>query len=188
MRGGIQSALPVQSERPVHWKKALPWLVIGALAGGALFLNSGSDRNTGADQSSERSTASDQQEQEQEPVKPRTISDLIDDCSPFESFDGVQTLEFDAAAHTVMLREAVGDERKKGALFAEHPQITPGTWNADEAARTVVVDLASIPTTYVLVIPPSRPQCILAHGTIGAADIQASWFGTLPENSGSSND
>jgi len=170
------------------WEKAIPWLVIAALAGGALFLNRMSDRHVGSDQSGDQIAVAEQQDQEQEPTRPKKIADLLDDCSPFRSFDGVQTLEFDGAAHTVMLNEAVGNERKKGALFAEHPRITPGTWTADETSRTVVLDFASIPNTYVLVIPPSGTQCLLAHGTIGTTDLQSSWFGSLPENSGLSSD
>jgi len=170
----------------VRWKKAIPWLVIPGLAGVALFLGSESNRHTGSDQMVGQNTESGQQEQE--PAKSKTIADLLDDCSPFESFDGVQTLEFDAAAHTVILNEAVGDERTKGVLFAEHPQVTEGKWTAGEATRTVVLDLASIPTTYILVIPPNRMQCILARGTTDAANLQSSWFGSLPESPGSSND
>ncbi len=178
--------LSVRSES-VRWKKAIPWLAIAAFAGVVLFLNGGSNRPTESDQSADQSAASGQQDQEQHPTKSKTMADLLDDCSPFESFDGVRTLEFDAAAHTVMLNEAVGDERTKGALFAEHPQVTQGTWTADET-RTVVLDFASIPTTYILVIPPSGMQCILARGTTDAVNLQTSWFGSLPENSGSSND
>ena len=170
----------------MRWKRAAPLLVITALIAGAFFLSTRFERDTGSDQTADQNTVSEQQEQEA--TRPRTLADLLDDCSPFESFDGVQTLEFDRAHKTVTLREAVGDERKSGALLAEQPQTTPGTWTADEATRTVVVDLASIPTTYVLVVPPSRTQCILAHGTIGSVDLQASWFGSLPETSGSSND
>ena len=167
--------------RPVSWKVAVPWLVIVALAG-ALFLVS-----TGSDQT-DQSTSSDQTavSEQQEPTNPRTIAQLLDDCSPFQSFDGVQTLEFDRAHYTVELREAVGDERN--ALLAENPQTTQGTWTADEATRAVVVNLASIPTTYILVVPPNQIQCILAHGPIGSADLQASWFGTLTDTSGNSND
>ena len=170
----------------MRWKKAIPWLVIAALAGVALFLGNISDRRAGSDQSADQNADSGQQERE--PTKSKSIADLLDDCSPFESSDGVRTLEFDAADHTVMLNEAVGDERTKGALFAEHPQVTQGTWTADETTRTVVLDLASIPTTYILVIPPSGMQCILARGATDAANLQSSWFGSLPENRGSSND
>src|SRR5438876_10676094 len=140
---------------PVRGKKTIRWLVIAALAGVVLFLNSGPNRHAESDQSADQNAGSGQQERELEPTKSKNIADLLDDCAPFESFDGGRTLEVDAAAHTVMLNEAVGDERKKGALFAEHPQVTQGTWTADETTRTVVLELASIPTTYILVIPPS---------------------------------
>jgi hypothetical protein len=166
---------------PASWKKAAPWLVIAALAGALFVVGTGSDQ-TDQSTNSDQTAGTDQQE----PTKPRTVAQLLDDCSPFQSFDGLRTLEFDAVAHTVELREAVGDERN--ALLAEHPQTTQGTWTADEATRTVVVNLASIPTTYILVVPPSQAQCILAHGPVGSADLQASWFGTLTDTSGNSND
>jgi hypothetical protein len=79
--------------------------------------------------------------EESEPVKPRemTTADWLDACSPFDSFDAVQMLQFRISDQTVELSEAVGDDKAAGALLARHPKTIQGTWILDESTRTVEI-------------------------------------------------
>jgi hypothetical protein len=110
-----------------------------------------------------------------EPDKPRemTTVDWLDACSPFESFDAVEMLQFRISDHTVELSEAVGEEREAGALLAHSPKVTQFTWAADDGTRRVAIDMGSQTIDYKLVTPGNDNICILAEGAIAAADLES---------------
>mgnify|MGYP001289389911 CR=1 FL=1 len=109
-----------------------------------------------------------------------SISEWLDECSPFESLDGTRSLDFKISDNTVEMTEAVDEEKAAGALLAKHPKVDRGTWSADEATKQVILGFDTVKTRYLLVIAFSEDQCILSAGDISSADLRTSWFGTAP--------
>ena len=94
-------------------------------------------------------------------------------CSPYKSFDGMRALDFSRKGHSVRMTEEVSSETRTAATHSN------GTWEADEKAKRVSVDLRSerIKYDYIAVMTSSLDQCILAAGDINSADLRNSWFG-----------
>jgi hypothetical protein len=57
-------------------------------------------------------------------------------------------LVFKINGHSVILTDAISEERAEGALMAHHPKITRGSWDADEATKIVAVDVDTAKATY----------------------------------------
>jgi hypothetical protein len=106
-----------------------------------------------------------------------TIAEWLDACSPFEALDGTRSLDFNIRDHSVELSEAIDQERAAGAIAAEHPKITQGSWSADETTKQVVTDIDAEKRSYLLVITFSQDECILSAGDTGSSDLRSSWFG-----------
>jgi len=94
-------------------------------------------------------------------------------CSPYKSFDGMRALDFSRNGHSVRMTEEVSGETRTAVTHSN------GTWEADEKAKRVSVDLRSerIKYGYIAVMTSSLDQCILAAGDISSADLRNSWFG-----------
>jgi hypothetical protein len=94
-------------------------------------------------------------------------------CSPYKSFDGMRALDFSRKDHSVRMTEEVSGESRTAAAHSK------GTWEADEKAKRVNIDLGSerIRYGYTAVMTSSLDQCILAAGDITSADLRNSWFG-----------
>ena len=129
----------------------------------------------------------DRKEQVEKKATDFTVVSWLNDCSPFESLNEERVLMF-KKGQSVELSEAVGDEKAKGALQAKHPRKTQGTWIADEATRSVIVELDGTRKTYTLLVTPSFSSCVLIAGAIDSADMRSSWFGEADFSEGYSED
>ena len=67
------------------WKKLVPWLTIAFLLGALLFVSDWSDRHTEPERATAQDAVADLQQQS---AKSPTMATLLDNCPPFESFDG----------------------------------------------------------------------------------------------------
>jgi hypothetical protein len=112
-----------------------------------------------------------------EPLK-LTVTEWLDYCSPFEALDGQRMLTFTVADRSVIVVEALGEEKAKGALFAAHPEKTKGVWAADENTHGVSVEISGSKSEYTLLIPFGEDQCILVSRSLLGADLTNSLFAT----------
>lgn len=87
-------------------------------------------------------------------------------------------LTFSVKNHSVVVAEAVGEEKPKGALLAAHPQETTGRWEADEETHRVSLEIDGSKSEYTLLTSFQEDQCILVSGSLSNANLASSWFGT----------
>ena len=117
------------------------------------------------------------QSQSKEPAK-TSVVEWLDYCSPFKALDGQRMLTFTVAGHSVIAAEAPEEEKEKGVFLAKHPKERTGLWLSDEDTRRVSVEIGDSKSEYTLLIPFGEDQCILVSGSLSAADLTASLFGT----------
>ena|SRR5579859_1886537 len=115
---------------------------------------------------------------DKKPNKPLSKEQWLDICTPFESFDGKRLLLFKIPNHTLTIKEAVGPERERGALWAKNPMITKGSWSISDTTGKIEVSLAGASAELSLVVPFSEDQCILTDVDPEAADLFQSWYAT----------
>lgn len=99
--------------------------------------------------------------------------DEIDECTPFTSFDGSQTLDFEASRKVSLANEL--DDTKK----SEHK--IDGTWSFNEEKKRYTIFLGEAASDYTLIKPNNSTLCILASGDIGSVNMRESWFALIED-------
>jgi hypothetical protein len=91
--------------------------------------------------------------------------DEIDECAPFTSFDGSQTLDF---------------ERSHKVSVAKKPSTKiDGTWSFNEEKKRYTLFFGEASSDYILIKPNNSDLCILAIGDIGSVNMRESWFALI---------
>jgi hypothetical protein len=105
-----------------------------------------------------------------------SVGFMLDVCSLFNDPEEHRMLEFDMKSKTVELSEMTGSpEAGEGRVFtSKHLRKTRGTFNVNEVARTVRVELGSQVSDYTAFMPGD--QCILVRGPLRAANLAESWY------------
>jgi hypothetical protein len=110
--------------------------------------------------------------------------DLIDECTPFTSYDGKSALDFSLSNSSVTLQTVRVSPRNKldDVVYtaADVARIT-GTFKINESEHVVTVSVEKIDESFLVIGPSySLQECVLISGTPESANMKASWFGTPP--------
>jgi hypothetical protein len=105
-----------------------------------------------------------------------SVGFMLDVCSLFNDPQEQRSLYFDTTNGTVELSEML-EPPKKGeetVFSSKHVSKTHGTFTMNEVNKTVRVTLGAQAIEYIAFMPGD--QCILVHGTLGAANLAKSWY------------
>jgi hypothetical protein len=115
------------------------------------------------------------------PAPKSTVQEMLDECTPFNSFDFRSELDFDTGDNTVKLRRLSNSQKNKSddTIDTDHDfQKQSGTFKIDEVNHHVHVEMEGATSTFVMSEPGDGLQCVLIDGTPESANLTRSWFGT----------
>jgi hypothetical protein len=115
------------------------------------------------------------------PVPKSTVQEMLDECTPFNSFDFRSELDFDTGDRIVKLRRVSNSSKNKSddTIDTAHDfQEQSGTFKIDEMNHLVHVEMEGVTSTFVMSEPGDGLQCVLIDGTPESANLTLSWFGT----------
>ena len=111
-----------------------------------------------------------------EPAPPPAIVgwDDLALCSPVKSLDGTRGLNFFDDGRVEYQDNSQNDP-------SGHAPTKMGTWSFDPATRTYAVSLNDTTRVYSVIASLQNQICILLSGSIGAANLNESWFALIDD-------
>jgi hypothetical protein len=102
--------------------------------------------------------------------------DDLSPCSELVSIDGLKRLSL-FENHVLEIYDNAATKKAES-----------GTWSYLEQSKQYSIVLADQNSNYILVSPNGSDTCMLANGSVGAANLRASWFSITTEYDDSRDD
>jgi hypothetical protein len=97
--------------------------------------------------------------------------DALGSCDTTASLDGVRELVLLPDGRAVLTDTS---PMKEGEDITD--RVTEGGWRLDESSKSYTVTFNGEDTTYLIAPTEHISICMLIKGSLGAADLRASWF------------